>query len=94
MKHVAIQFCCLLTFGVEAQSPLAGALGARIRNKIREKIAQTFKERCEIDEALCGPDQTVQPRKALDGSCDDYLDAEIPDPKAPLDINAECEPVN
>ena len=94
MKHVAILFCCLLTFGVEAQSPLAGALGTRIRNKIREKIAQTFKERCEIDEALCGPDQTVQPRKALDGSCDDYLDAEIPEPKAPLDINAECEPVN
>ena len=94
MKHVAILFCCLLTFGVEAQSPLAGALGARIRNKIREKIAQTFKERCEIDEALCGPDQTVQPRKALDGSCDDYLDAVIPEPKAPLDINAECEPVN
>ena len=94
MKHVAFLLCCLLTFGVEAQSPLAGALGARIRNKIREKIAETFKERCEIDEALCGPDQTVQPRKALDGSCDDYLDAEIPEPKAPLDINAECEPVN
>jgi len=93
MKHVTVVLlCCLLTFGVEAQSPLAGALGARIRDKIREKMTRIFKEKCEIDQALCRPDQTVQPRKALNGGCDDYLDAVIPKPSPPVDINAECEP--
>ena len=94
MKHVTVVLlCCLLTFGVEAQSPLAGALGARIRDKIREKMTRIFKEKCGIDQALCRPDQTVQPRKALNGGCDDYLDAVIPKPSLPVDINAECEPV-
>ena len=94
MKHLVILLCCLLTFEVEAQSPLAGALGVRIRDKIREKLMAKFKERCEVDESVCGDGETLQPRKALEDGCDGYVGSEIPAPTPPDNIDSECEPVS
>merc|ERR1719328_623038 len=91
MKYLVI-LLFLVTIGVEAQSPLAGALGVKIKKKIREKIREKIKERCDMDENVCPDGQTLEPRKAIDDDCDGYLNSEIPAPSPPFNTDAECEP--